>query len=278
MEAILPSVTLVLRPDLTIAPKENTRARPVRWVCIGCHHEWRGKTIPRYCRQCGVVGGYAPEEVELIGSRSDEVDELEPGVVVPEWSSVLPVGLPLGRTMLLRGRPGAGKSRVSYRMATQIGIAMIFGIEMGKTLSLDSALKAGAKVDDVWWYQDVEGLEDLEAIDPDVVVVDSIQKLRYERRRIVDRLMAWAKENGRNVILVSQLSADGKSRYGEDDDFDADMTVDVSPGRTDRGPCKKVHGFEDGPTRCKDGCAHASVAKSRVCPLLALDVPIVAGY
>lgn len=269
---------LVLKPDLTIPQKEDTRARPVRWLCIGCGHEWRGKRIPRYCRQCGVVGGYAPVEVELVGSRSDDVDELEPGVVVAEWSSVLPVGLPLGRTMLLRGRPGAGKSRVSYRLATQIGRAMIFGIEMGKTLSLDSALKAGANVDDVLWYEDLEGLEELELVDPDAVVIDSIQKLKYARRKIVDDLMTWARQNSRNVILVSQLSADGKSRYGEDDDFDADMTVDISPGRTDRGPCKRIHGLEDAPTRCRNGCAHASVAKSRVCPLLALDLPIVAGY
>jgi hypothetical protein len=271
-------VPLVLKPGLTSAKKEDTRAPVVRWFCIGCRHEWTGKKLPRACRQCGVIGGYAPEEIELLGTRSDDLDELVPGIIVPEWQGLLPHGLPLGRTMLLRGRPGAGKSRTAYRFATQIGPSMIFGIEMGKTLSLDSASKAGARTDDILWYEDLAGFAEVELVNPSVVVVDSIQKLKYERRRIVDRLMAWAKDNERNVVLVSQLSADGKSRYGEDDDFDVDMTVDVSPGRTDKGPRKGVHLLEDGPTRCKDGCCHASVAKSRVCPLLAIDVPIVAGF
>jgi hypothetical protein len=155
---------------------------------------------------------------------------------------------------------------------------MIFGLEMGKELSLDTARSAGARLDRAWWYGDVDGLVELELLDPACVVVDSIQKLRYARRRIVDQLMQWARDNDRNVVLVSQLSADGKSRHGEDDDFDVDMTVDVSPGRTTRGARKDVHGLEDTPTRCADGCCHASVAKSRVCPLVAFDVPIVAGF
>ena len=270
---------LVLRPELTILENSGTRACvPVRWICIGCQHEWRGKTVPRSCRQCGVVGGYAPEEVDLVGTRSEDLDEPDPGIMVPEWSKILPRGLPLGRTMLLRGRPGAGKSRASYRFATQLGPAMIFGIEMGKELSLQAARDAGAQVDRIWWYDDPTGLADLEFIDPAVVVVDSIQKLKRERRRFVDKLIQWARDYSRNVVFVSQLSADGKSRYGEDDDFDCDCIVDVWPGRTAKKPRWDTHGLDDAPTRCADGCCHASVAKSRVCPLLACDVPIVAGF
>lgn len=224
------------------------------------------------------MGGYAPNLIELIGLRSDEIEEPEPGIIVDELRPVLPMGVPLGRTILFRGRPGAGKSRVSYRVACRFGRVMIFGIEMGKVLSLDTAIKAGANVDDVWWYEDVRGLDELEIIDPAAVAVDSIQKLREERRSVVDRLMEWAVERNRNVILVSQLSADGKSRYGEDDDFDVDMVVDVLQGRTDAGPTKAVHGLEEKKTPCKNGHAHLSVKKSRICQLLAFDAPIVARY
>jgi len=222
--------------------------------------------------------GYAPEEVALIGTRSDELEELSAGILVPEWSQILPHGLPLGRTMLLRGRPGAGKSRLAYRFASQLGRVMCFGIEMGKALSLQTAQNAGAHVKDVWWYEDLEGLEEIDLIDPAAVVIDSIQKLKRARRRTVDFLLNWARQTSRNVILVSQLSAQGKSRYGEDDDFDVDMTVDVSPGRSAKGGRKEIHGLEDSPTLCKLGCAHASVAKSRVCPLISADLPIVAGF
>ena len=270
---------LVLRPELTISQNTDTRARLTRWVCFACGHEWRGSGVPAYCRECAVIGGYAPEDVPIVGTRSGEISGPKPGTLVTEWAPALPKGLPLGRTLLLRGRPGAGKSRASYRLATQLGTVMIFGLEMGNELSLETARNAGANTDHVYWYEDLEGLEDLERIDPDAVAIDSIQKLRRERRHTVDRLMQWARDNERNLILVSQLSADGKSRYGEDDDFDVDMTVDIWPGRHPKtGPRKDLHGLEDEPRRCADGCAHASVAKSRICPLVAFDVPIVAGY
>lgn len=269
---------LVLRPKLTNTEEHATRARLERWICIGCGHEWRRGHPPPYCRHCGVVGGYAPEEIELIGARSEDVDDVPDGVIVPEWSEALPRGLPLGRTLLLRGRPGGGKSRSAFRLAPQIGQAMIFGLEMGKSHSVETATNAGAKLENIWWYEDIEGLSELELLNPAVVVIDSIQKLGRDRKRIVEQLRDWAKDAERNVIFISQLSADGKSRYGEDDDFYADMNVDVSPGRTDKGPRKMVHGFADSPTRCADGCCHVSVAKSRVCPLIAFDVPIVAGF
>lgn len=268
---------LVLHRDLTATEKTDTRARLVRWICIGCGHEWRGKVLPPRCKRCDVSSGYAPEEVKLIGSASDEIEELEYGALLPEWATALPRGFPLGKVLMMRGRPGAGKSRIAFRLATQLGRAMIFGLEMGKTLSLDTARSAGAKVDDVLWYEGLEGLEELETVDPNMVAIDSIQKLNYDRKRVIQRLTDWANANGRNVILISQLSADGKSRYGEDADFDADMNCDVSPGRTDKGPRKYLHGLEEEPRKCREGCAHVSVAKSRVCPLLAFDVPIISG-
>lgn len=270
---------LVLDTPLTLPWKEDTRARLIRWVCFACHHEWRGSGIPAYCRQCGVIGGYAPEEVSLIGARSDEIEPVQKGTLVTDWAPALPNGLPLGRTVLLRGRPGAGKSRAAYRLASYLGTAMIFGIEMGKELSVETARKAGANTEDLYWYEDLDGLQDLEQLQPNAVAVDSIQKLKRERRRTVDRLMQWARDYERNVILVSQLSAEGKSRYGEDDDFDVDMVVDIWPGRHPKtGPRKDLHGIEDEPRRCADGCAHAYVAKSRLCSLIGFDVPIVAGY
>jgi hypothetical protein len=256
-----------------------TRARLTRWICIGCGHEWhRVNAIPRYCRQCGVVGGYAPEEIELLGTKSDEIATMPPGVFVEEWKSPLPRGLPLGRSLLLRGRPGGGKSRSAFRLSSQIGPTMAFGLEMGKELSVETATLAGANLHAFTWYSDIKGLSELELVDPAVVVIDSIQKLGRARGSVLDDLMTWARERERNCVFVSQLSADGKSRYGEDADFDCDMNCDVGPTRTAKGGLmQKTHAFDDKPTKCKNGHAHVSVAKSRVCPLISFDVPIVDG-
>lgn len=266
--------------NLTLVQDSDTRARPTfeRWVCIGCGHAWTAKLpAPKYCRECGLSGGYAPEAITLRGTQSQDLDRLEPGIVVPEWSALLPIGLPLGLTMVMRGRPGGGKSRAAFRLASQMGVAAIFGLEMGKSLSMETATLAGAQLDSLWWYDDVEGLDDLEILSPAVVVVDSVQKVRA-RRSVVTRLRRWARENSRNVIFVSQLGHHGASRHGEDDDFDTDVVVDVSPGMVDGVACRRAHALNEKASKCKPGCAHVRIAKSRVCPLINGDVPIVAGF
>lgn len=265
-------------PKLTLVGKSAKRAPAQAIVCIGCGHRWQSqKPAPSYCRQCGVRGGYAPEDLELLGTQSDELEELAPGVIVPDWSHLLPIGLPLGLSMVMRGRPGGGKSRAGFRLASQMGIAMIFSLEMGKTLGKETARNAGATLENCWWYDDIEGLADLDVLSPAVVLVDSIQKLRRRNSAIL-KLRAWAADKERNAIFVSQLGTHGASRHGEDSDFDCDVVVDVQPGMVDGVQCKNRHGIGEKATECAEGCAHVRIAKSRVCQLISGDVPIVAGY
>jgi|WetSurMetagenome_2_1015567.scaffolds.fasta_scaffold63133_1 hypothetical protein len=265
-------------PNLTLVQNTGTRARLEVWSCIGCGHRWGTSAPPDYCRKCGVRGGYAPEDLELIGTQSADLSDLEPGVIVTDWAHLLPIGLPLGLTMVMRGRPGGGKSRSAFRFASQIGIAAVFGLEMGKVLSKETAGFAGANLDNCWWYDDVEGIADLNVLCPAVVVVDSIQKVQRGRTRFVNGLRKWAKDNARNAIFVSQLGIHGASRHGEDQDFDCDIVVDVSPGMVDGVACKNRHGINEKPADCREGCAHVRIVKSRVCQLVGGDVPIVAGF
>lgn len=269
---------MVFQPNLTLVPNPDTRARLEVWRCIGCGHKWGSSTPPDYCRQCGVRGGYAPADLELLGTQSCDLGELEPGVIVSDWAHLLPIGLPLGLSMVMRGRPGGGKSRSAFRLGSQIGIAAMFGLEMGKVLSKETAGFAGANLENCWWYDDLEGLADLDVLCPAVVVVDSIQKIRKGRTSVVNRLRKWAADNGRNAIFVSQLGVHGASRHGEDQDFDCDVVVDVSPGMVDGVPCKNRHGVNEKPAECREGCVHVRIAKSRICQLIGGDVPIVAGY
>lgn len=266
--------------DLTADAVSPTRARERReiWECIGCKHRWvSDEPVPRHCIQCGVTGGYAPLELEFGGHASDEVAPLHTGPKVPDWSPIFPAGIPLGRSIVLRGRPGAGKSRASYRLASQIGSAIVLCIEMGQVLSVDTATRAGAKLERLRWYDDVdEGLADLEVYDPDAVVVDSVQLLRRARACIVDRLRTWAEDFDRNVLFVSQLGKHGSSRHGEDDDFDCDLVVDILATKTDEGRRRAIHGDDDKQSPCADGTAHVRVAKTRICAPLGFDVRIVA--
>lgn len=264
-------------PVLTPKSKENTRARLGRWKCYACGHEWRAEAPPPYCRECGQRGAYVFEDLCLKGSRSEEVAPLRPGTPVPEWSIALPQGLPLGTSLIVRGRPGAGKSRLAFRLASQIGQTSVLALEMGKSLSVDSARSAGARLDCLWWYDDLSALDELDVLGPRVVVVDSTQKLGRSRSSVVARLRQWALTNDRNLILISQLGKHGTSRYGESDDFDCDIVADVSHGSTPQETRKAIHGFDAEPTPCRQGCAHVSIAKARLCPLVAFDVPIFGG-
>lgn len=265
------------RLNLTPPRKSYTRARLERWVCIGCGDENpKGKTLA-YCRACGLKNGYAPEPVQLLGTHSDDVEPDELGRIIPEWSVPLPKGLPRGRSIVLRGRPGAGKSRIAYRLASQIGVTMAFGLEMGKKLSRQTAADAGAKMATLFWYDEIGGLEDERYLNPECKVFDSVQKIGQGWRGIVRAQMDWAKETGGTLILVSQMNIKGSSRFSEDADFDCDIVVDVLPS-FDKEKVRRtaLHGFETEHTQCQVGCAHLSVAKSRCCPLVAFDVPIVA--
>lgn len=268
-------------PCLTLVANSDTRARLVRWLCVKCKNEWRGVgEPPKYCRQCGMDRGYAPDDVPLIGTPSADLQGLPPGILIPEWSGLLPKGLPPGRSMVMRGRPGGGKSRCAIRLGSQLGDrCAVFSIEMGKDLGLETAQLCGASLESLWWYDNVDGLDEIATLSPDVVVVDSIQKLGRGRKRIVAQLRAWASDNGTNVVFISQQHSTGRSRYGEDDDFDCDLVVDVSSRKDDQGKTRKqVHGLGDKRSPCKEGCAHVRVAKSRICALASDDLPIVAGY
>lgn len=261
-------------PNLTSGVQSALGALPVRWICLSCGHECKRQKVPSYCYQCGMREGYAPVEVPLSATRSDALEELIPGVVVPEWQPLLPIGLPLGCSMVLRGRPGGGKSRAGFRLAGNIGKVMAFALEMGDKLSSHTAVDAGANVSNFWWYNDTNGIDEIEYLDPDVVVVDSVQKLGRSRRKLVDRLMRWARDKNRNLILISQKGQHGASRHGEDDDFDCDCIVDVRSAKHDGALLSEIHGTDDFRTECAPGCTHATVAKSRVCQLLSWDLPI----
>lgn len=263
---------------LTNAVKSANGAGFDHWVCYQCQHVWQQrKPPPRHCRQCGTERGYVLEPIPLLGSRSCDVAPIAPGVLVSEWLHLLPRGLPFGLTMVMRGRPGGGKSRAGFRLASQIGTSMVFGLEMGKELSTETGRDAGALLENCWWYDDIAGLDELSIIDPACVVVDSLQKLR-KRKSIVKRLRDWARDFQRNVIFISQKGHHGASRHGEDDDFDCDVVVDVEPGMVEGVQCVKAHAMNEKPSQCREGCAHVRIAKARVAPLVSGDVPIVAGY
>lgn len=219
--------------------------------------------------------GYAWTEIRLQGARSDEIEALEPGTLVPEWKVAFPHGIPLGRSLVMRGRPGRGKSRIAFRLASQIGTTAAFVLEMGKVLSCDSAQQAGANLERFWWYEDMAGLEELALIRPASIVIDSVQKLGRQRKSIVARMRQWAMDQNTTLILVSQKGKHGASRHGEDDDFDCDVVADVEHGSTPQQAQSAIHGFDGKPTQCKMNHAHIAVVKSRICPLVAFDVPIV---
>jgi hypothetical protein len=220
--------------------------------------------------------GYAPIELTLRGTRSSELADLEPGPIFPEWSAGFPAGIPLGRTLVVRGRMGAGKSRATFRLASQYDICAVLGLEMGKALSLETARNAGANLDSCYWYDDVDDLlADLDDLEPQAIAIDSIQKLGRARSRVVRQLRRWVAEHQSTLLLISQLSKDGRSRYGEDDDFDCDAMLDCLPGVVEGVRQTHSHGMDGVKSECEKGCCHIAIRKSRISPLIGFDVPII---
>jgi hypothetical protein len=258
---------------LTPEKKTDTRARFPRWKCSACSVVVRARVPAKWCKACGAIGSYQAFEPVVTGLRFDEIQICDDGVHVEDWAVAMPNGYPLGRTIVLRGRPGAGKSRIGDRLASALGKTMAFGLEMGIELTADSARLCGAEVSRMTFYDDIARLDELEALDPDVVLVDSVQKLGAARARILTQLEKWVRSGPRRaVVLVSQQNQRGVSRYSESSDFDADIVCDVRKIQDVGSAC---HNGETTATPCAKGCAHVHMAKGRSMALIDFDVRVV---
>jgi DNA repair protein RadA/Sms len=163
-------------------------------------------------RKAQVLSEVSAEHTERISSKSSELDRVLGGGLVP------------GSVILLGGEPGIGKSTLTLQVSMQLDrkILYISGEESLQQIKL-RAERIGGNNPECYLLNEVNThhiLQQLTEIDPDLVIVDSIQTLHTPQidstpgsisqiRECTAELMRYAKETSTPVILIGHITKDG---------------------------------------------------------------------
>lgn len=143
-----------------------------------------------------------------------------------EFDRVLGGGLVEGSVTLLSGEPGVGKSTLLLQVCGLLGdskkLLYVTGEESPSQIKL-RAKRLGVESDKILIYSETdinEILGEADAVEPDVIVIDSIQTLTDETsssapgsvtqvRTTTSKLIKLAKSRGVSTIIVGHVNKDG---------------------------------------------------------------------
>lgn len=154
-------------------------------------------------------------------------EETRIAVPIEEFSRVLGGGLVPGSIVLLGGEPGVGKStlviELSAMLANAIGpVLYVSGEESARQIKM-RADRLGLNAPDLFLLTETNLgniFEQIQQVDPALVVIDSIQTTYAEElnaspglvsqvRECATRLQTLAKSTGRSVMMIGHVTKDG---------------------------------------------------------------------
>lgn len=210
------------------------------FLCTDCGYEspkWEGKCpscqawntmieykVPKSGREKPVRSGGIPES-KPVKIHQVEVSEKRRWVLSDqELNRCLGGGMVPGGIMLLAGEPGIGKSTLLLQVATHFPgkVLYVSGEESNEQIKL-RADRMGTEAKDLWLVSEVEMgkiLRHVDQVDPDIVILDSIQT-SYSRhldgepgniaqlRHCTMELQRLAKESGKAVFVIGHVNKEG---------------------------------------------------------------------
>ncbi|GAB4512788.1 MAG: DNA repair protein RadA [Anaerolineae bacterium] len=160
-------------------------------------------------------------------SEVEMVEEARYFVPIEEFNRVLGGGIVPGSITLIGGDPGIGKStlmaQVSAIIANQIGrVLYVSGEESAKQIKM-RADRLGLQAEDLFLLTETNLgniMEQVNQLNPDVLIIDSIQTVYVEEldsspglvsqvRECASRLQTLAKTSGISVFLIGHVTKEG---------------------------------------------------------------------
>ena len=213
------------------------------YCCTDCGYEtanWAGK-----CPSCGAWNTLSELRLERDGSgrgagrvrsgssaapkRLEELDlseEIRFSTGISEFDRVLGGGAVVGSLVLVGGAPGIGKSTLLLQMCASAGaskrVLYVTGEESERQLKL-RANRLGVRGGEIFVLPETDLdsiLAGIDALRPDVVIVDSIQTMSdsgvasapgsvTQVRECTMRIMRLTKEKGLTVFIVGHINKEG---------------------------------------------------------------------
>jgi len=214
------------------------------FFCQQCGHEsakWLGK-----CPSCGTWNSFVEEivrkeevsktewrqETKSERSKAKPISQVEPAHELritthdEELNRVLGGGIVPGSLILIGGEPGIGKSTLMLKLALTLSGAKVLyvsGEESEQQIKMRAERLAAAGNDSCFILTETNTkniFSSIESLQPDVVIVDSIQTLNSslldsvagsiaQVRQCAAELMKFAKETDTPVFLVGHITKDG---------------------------------------------------------------------
>ena len=210
------------------------------FYCQNCGAEsakWIGK-----CPSCGEWNTYV-EEVVSKSSASNSSDFLEVksepvnlneantnisaeriSTTIQELDRVLGGGIVLGSLVLVGGEPGIGKSTIMLQSAVRINRKTLYvsGEESTEQIKM-RAERIGSKSEQCYLYAETslsEVIRQTEKLQPEILIIDSIQTLHSDRvesavgsisqvKECTSQLMHYAKQKNIPIFLIGHVNKDG---------------------------------------------------------------------
>lgn len=220
---------------------KNMKSKKTAFFCQQCEHQspkWLGK-----CPSCGEWNSFVEEETEGTDRRisipidfrespmpidSIEADEKDRYITgISEMDRVLGGGIVRGSAILIGGDPGIGKSTLLLQLLDRLAgkgsrVLYISGEESSKQIKL-RGLRIGAVSKNLFVLVEVSLeniLGQIMEINPEVVVVDSIQTVFSEHlssapgsvsqvREASEKLILFSKKSGIPVFLIGHVTKEG---------------------------------------------------------------------
>ncbi len=175
---------------------------------------WKGSALPPSTPN-------KPVPVHEVKIKSQKRVSLNDG----ELDRVLGGGLVPGSLVLIGGEPGIGKSTLMLQVALnlpQLKVLYVSGEESESQIKL-RAERIGIKTETCYILSEISleaVFHQIEALQPDILVIDSIQTLRTESiesiagsisqvRECANALMQFAKSSGTPIFLIGHITKEG---------------------------------------------------------------------
>ena len=211
----------------------------IQYVCSSC-----GAKAPQLLGRCPVCGEWGTYEEEVVESQKSKVErsrlannkaqrlqdvvateEMRLDMRNGEFNRVLGGGLVPGSLVLLGGEPGIGKSTLALQVLMQQGERKTFyasGEESARQIKLRAERIAG-DAENLYISSETSLeriLEKVKDLEPDIVVIDSIQTIGTEAveasigsltqvRECAARILEFAKTRNIPFIIIGHINKEG---------------------------------------------------------------------